>query len=146
MTNRSFKVYVYGALIFIIGLFVTPKKFGVDPEFNKYVKMIEVLSHGNLRPVENINFGKTKGNAIGTCRDTFIAKEITIDKKYWTKSTYYDRIILLAHEIAHCYKGVRHNDGLMSDFCAISFMNSYDMGSHCNKKHFKRYVKEMQEI
>ena len=146
MTRRRFRIVFYLAISLFILLSAMPSKKGIDPEFNIYLDAVEEFSNGNLKRIPNINFGRLESGTLGACNSNILYEEILINKNHWTYSSYHDRVILLAHELTHCYKKVMHVNGLMSDGCAYSYMNSHDEGSNCNKRHFKRYINEMQEI
>lgn len=134
-------------LVISIASYVTffPIKKGISPDLKYYVKEVKKLSNNNLNGNSlSINFGKQKEKVLATCY--FLRNEIIINEKSWNKLTYYGKILLMAHEIAHCKKRVGHMNKLDKWGCADHFMHYSDTGSWCNYYNFKRYVKQMKEI
>jgi hypothetical protein len=122
-----------------------PSKTGINPVFIPYLEKIKIISKGNLeyRGV-HINFSKLSKYNIGICY--YKRNEILIDKKYFKKADENSRILLLAHELAHCKKKIGHIDGVNKWGCGKHFMNSYDGGIWCNDYMFDKYVKQMETI
>lgn len=122
-----------------------PVKVGIDPKIKPYLIDMQMLSKNNLRYKGlNINYSNLKSNTLGTC--SFYKKEILINKKRFSTMSYYDKILLLAHEVAHCQKGIGHINKLDKKGCPEHFMHYSDFGSWCNRINFKKYVKQMKRI
>lgn len=136
---------VYITALVITSLFWIPTKRGVDPDFKPYLQKVKILSKGNLHGKGlHINYTNTRPKALGTCYTW--RNEILINKKHWQTMTEYDRIQLIAHEVTHCQKGIKHIDGLTAWGCAKHYMHWQDTGEWCNRDRFLEYVKQMQEI
>lgn len=142
---KRIRYMLYAVLTGMIVLFYVPIERGIDKDLKPYVENVYKVSKGNLNGRKlHIGFTKFRENQLGTCfpwRD-----QITINKKHWQDMNHYDRILLIAHEIAHCQKGIKHIDGLTYWGCAKHFMHYQDTGKWCNRTRFKEYVKQMQEI
>lgn len=129
------------------GSFITfiPLKSGIESSLLLYVIKTKEISNSNLDGTNlNINFGKQEENVLATCY--FYRKEIIVNKNSWNKLNYNDRILLIAHEIAHCQKQVKHINKVDEWGCADNFMHYRDTGSWCNYYNFKKYAKQMKEI
>lgn len=139
------KFMLYTMLIGMVYLFYTPIEYGKDPDFIPYINTVKKLSNGNLSAKGlHIHYTNFRPKALGTCFTW--RNEILINKKHWQKMTHYDRILLMAHEITHCQKGIKHLNGLTYWGCAKHYMHWQDTGNWCNRIRFKEYVKQMQEI
>lgn len=139
------RVILYLTLVLISFVSVLPSKHGVDLELKDYAKEVKRLSNGNLNAKGlHINFTDKYPKELGSCY--FWRSEILINFKHWQKMNYYDKIALMAHEIAHCQKDLDHINGLDNWGCAKHFMHYAGTGKWCNRIRFKRYVKQMQEI
>lgn len=122
-----------------------PRNFGIEKNLKNYVNIIKQISNGNLDGNNlHINFGQQGDKILGTCY--YYRKEIILDKKKWNLMSYNGKILLLAHEIAHCQKKIKHINGLDKWGCALHFMHWQDTGYFCNKYKFKQYVRQMKEI
>lgn len=142
---KSIKVMLYTMMLGMAYLFWTPIKYGKDPDFRPYINAVKKLSKGNLSAKGlHIHYTNFRPKALGTCFTW--RNEILINKKHWQKMTHYDRILLMAHEITHCQKGIKHLNGLTYWGCAKHYMHWQDTGMWCNRIRFKEYVKQMQEI
>lgn len=122
-----------------------PLKSGIESSLMFYVLKTKELSDGNLDGTNlNINFGKQEKNILATCY--LFREEIVINKKSWSKLDYHGKILLIAHEIAHCSKKIGHINKVDSWGCADNFMHYKDTGIWCNKYNFRKYVKQMKGI
>jgi hypothetical protein len=127
--------------------FVTfvPLKSGIESSLMYYVLKTKEISNNNLDGTNlNINFGSQKDGVLATCY--FFREEVVINKKSWNKLDYRGRILLMAHEIAHCQKKIGHINKVDEWGCADNFMHYKDTGIWCNYYNFKKYVKQMKEI
>lgn len=142
---RNIRIMLYAMMLGMTYLFWTPIEYGKHPDFRPYIKEIKKLSKGNLSAKGlHIHYTNFRPKALGTCYSW--RNEILINKKHWQNMTEYDKILLLAHEITHCQKGIKHIDGLTYWGCARHYMYFKDTGKWCNRNRFKHYVKQMQEI
>lgn len=84
----------------------------IDPEFQPYLEKIQADFEElgkELSLNSDIVFGKTDGDASGTCYKTpFDRPKISIDKAQWDKFNRHDRYWILIHEIGHCDFGLGH--------------------------------------
>ncbi len=136
---------LYLVMTSMMYLFYTPLEYGRHKDFKPYIKEVRRLSKGNLSGKKiSMNYTEYRPNALGTCLPW--RNEIIINKKHWQTMSHYDRILLIAHEIAHCEKGIKHINGLEFWGCAKHFMHHQDTGKWCNRTRFREYVKQMQEI
>lgn len=135
-------------LLILLGLLTystLPTFIAIDPKVASYVQEIGILSNGNLgSSVRGIGFMTfADSNVLGRCRPLW--KEIQLSETYWNNSEYKERIILLAHEIAHCEKRIGHINGQYKG-CPDHFMSSHDGGFFCNNKYWYKYIKQMKEL
>lgn len=115
---------------------------------------------------------KDMPNAVGLCSSGLDYRKITIDPIYWQYFTWYTKMVMIYHEMTHCYCGRDHDygDGLlypenvlkarieqynatndhmsnhpgyMLDGCPESVMFPLVLGDKCFKEHYSHYVKEM---
>lgn len=133
--------------ILAISLFIysIPKKYGIDKEIKPYIDNVYELSKKNLDGRNlHVNFLDLKDGVMGVCY--FFKNEIHINKKIWNRLGKNDRILLIAHEVAHCAKGIDHINETDELGCGKHFMHFQDTGKWCNKLKFKEYIKQMKEI
>lgn len=122
-----------------------PTKIGIDSTIEPYLKDVRKFSNNNLNYRGlHVNYSNLKSNTLGTC--FFYRKEILINKNKFSTMNYYDKILLLAHEITHCQKKKGHINKLDKKGCPAHFMHYSDFGSWCNRVNFKKYVKQMKRI
>lgn len=122
-----------------------PSKTGVDKRLKPYLDEVVILSKGNLDYKGlHINFDNLNKETIGVCY--YNRKEILIDLNYFKRANEKGKILLLAHEIAHCKKKIEHINGVNGWGCGKHFMHSYDGGNWCNEYMFKEYTKQMESI
>lgn len=139
------KFMLYTMMISMVYLFYTPLEYGKHPDFRPYINKVKELSKGNLSAKGlHISYTNFSPKLLGTCFTW--RNEILINKKHWQNMNHYDRVLLIAHEIAHCQKNIKHINGLDYWGCAKHFMHYQDKGMWCNRTRFKEYVKQMQEI
>lgn len=132
-------------LISIIIYNTAPKNRGIDNSLMPYVEDVYILSKGNLNGKKlHINFDKTEPNVLGSCY--IFKKEIVINKNKWKNLDYNSKILLMAHEIAHCAKDIEHIKGVDSYGCAEHFMYYSDTGYWCNRANFNKYIEQMRKI
>jgi hypothetical protein len=96
----------------------------IDKEFTIYVKQFQteaLIRNVDVQVDYSITFhNDTIPNRLGVCNEYFIGdkkvkKEIKIDIKAWNKyQFYYDREIVLFHEMAHCSMDLDHSTNIMS--------------------------------
>lgn len=138
------------ALIISFGVNIKlPDSPGLHDDFVKYIRYVEEFSAGNIKGIPNINYGKTNYLTIAYCYLNPIKplRFIVVNKNQWQYMTFHDKVITMAHELAHCYNDIDHKDDLrFKDGCAKHFMNPVDTGSICNKKYFNLYLKQMRTI
>ncbi len=98
---------------------------------------------------------------IGQCNYGSYFREIDLNKAYWNKLSKMTKMILLFHELSHCYCNRRHDfndgekydesedrkysreEGFFSDGCPISIMHPFIMEDDCAMSHYSEYVQEM---
>jgi len=139
--------------------------------FKVYVD--DFKKRSNIKEISyNIVFGKLsyskngKKGVIGTCN--FVSERITIDTKYWKKSTNIEKESLIFHELGHCQLNRQHtspktSDGSIMyyienigyilgiletkedliDGCPASHMHPYDISNECLWAHRDYYNKEL---
>lgn len=117
-----------------------------DPEVMDLVKRFEEqykvdLYAIDIRFVDKIE--KPQEDAVGVCyQGTGIIK---LRSDYWVYANDTQRMVLLYHELGHCYFGrIEHvEDKYEEDRCEKSIMSSHVMGEHCFNKHAVELLNEL---
>ena len=139
--------YVTIPLFILISILVAgPDHYTTDKEFVPYIEDVKILSEGNLG-VRNIKIGFGTGSKklLGYCALAW--REITVNKSNWKKLDHRSRILLIAHELAHCSgKSIEHINGLDQIGCTEHFMHKSSMGKWCNLVNYKKYIEQMKVI
>jgi hypothetical protein len=135
-------------LLLLIGVTVhysIPEQRGIDPGLVTYLDHVVDLSDGNLQYKDlHIHYKDLPKSVAGRCYP--LRKEIFIDKKFFKRTGYYGKILLLAHEISHCHKYSNHITGLDKWGCSLHYMDTKFRGRWCDRINFKRYVEQMKRI
>lgn len=98
---------------------VFPKKRGVDPAFNPYIKeYYSIINFKNkthkdvyVKRIKNLsmNFTELEEATIGRCYWLLNGElEIEVDKKYWDRSGFLSKKFLVYHELEHCIRNRSH--------------------------------------
>jgi hypothetical protein len=113
-----------------------------------------------------------EGDVVGLCHYGGYFREVDIDRSYWKRATSLERLVLVRHELTHCYCQRGHdwgnghvyelispyftvksdlelpgpytrNNGFYEDGCPISIMYPSILSDDCTKAHFGDYEIEM---
>lgn len=124
---------------YLITSFFVPFSNNELSSFIEENKHLIPLAHSNHAYfVDNDNL------EIGRCNP--IMRTITIDINYWKKSTYKEKILLLAHEYYHCNCLKSHNDSIDNTVgCYNSYMSSYSQSKWCVDLKFEKYLKQIKQ-
>lgn len=148
-----------------------------DPEIKVISdEYFRLSAYNNMHFNNKVSIGFSKidrSNVIGTCTYQHEFREIDLDKRFWSNSTWFSKIALLYHEMTHCYCERGHDfdegevypdvtlqeilgrflsriplsplkpSGYLDDFCPKSVMHPIIMDDECFEKHYNYYVKEM---
>lgn len=134
--------YVILAAVLAVGF--SPKFHGVDPELKPYFEEVAELSNGNLDGITRAGFGEKESKVLGRCWNTW--GEISINKKNWTNLDHRGKILLIAHEVAHCIKGCKHVNWVDEMGCGKHFMHYQSKGKWCDNVNWKEYLEQMRTI
>jgi hypothetical protein len=98
----------------------------IDPELSRFVSQVNQWTGDTIKlPLVKIGFGDA-GSAIAVCRDLRlnvkhvgergIFKQVLVNRDQWDTLSDNSRLIVIAHEGAHCLHGVKEHDesGLMA--------------------------------
>lgn len=132
-------------LVIALVLVNTPNSFESNPVLEAYVKKVERLSKGNIKSNIQINFADLNTPVIGTCYQTAI-RYIEIDKEAFDVFTEKKRLLVIAHELAHCQCNYDHIEILDSNSCPYHFMYPATPSFECLYKNWNRYVRQMKEL
>jgi len=94
-----------------------------------------------------VEFGDTNYEAnrvIGTCYYGTVPR-IVINSDFWERSSYYDKQVLLYHELGHCVLGRSHRDDLTVESRPLSIMNSFHIGQFWYTGYMDEYDSELME-
>lgn len=158
------------------GLRFRPEYPGVDERAKPLVEQFLSLSaQNNLVFSETVTLGFTKidqENIAGVCYFGNGFREIEIDIDYWNNTTPSERMVLVFHELAHCYCSREHNWALNKryppteegrieeakewlknggpkpgrfdeDACPTSIMYPAVIDPECVFRHYDHYLHEM---
>lgn len=150
------RIIVYTLLTLII-LSCTGKFIRIRSTHNQtneelmfYASFVEKASEGALSITRGDSIGFVEHifrDVIGSCNflPLSLSWEIDIRQDFWRYIDTNQRILLVAHEIKHCQCFVLfHDDELLDDGCAKSFMTTNLQEAYCSRKHFTRYIEEMK--
>lgn len=135
-------LYSFIALVYLAVL--TPMYHSVDPDLKPYFDDLAEISHGNLEGTERAGFIPKHDKFAGRCY--LVHSEIQINKEYWGRIPYINKMLLLAHEVAHCEKGCDHTNEVDELGCPESIMHYQTINSVCIKLNLKKYIEEMRTI
>lgn len=170
-----FKITVVGLFFAVLasctitlsGARLSPRYTGVDPILTPYVdRWFSMAKDRGLKFDKVVTLGFRNiddGNIVGLCNYGFGFREIDVDKSYWKNSTESDKIVLVDHELVHCYCDRGHDygdgkeygdaeksrsdpskkDGFWSDGCPISIMFPQIINGTCFINHYQDYMDEM---
>ena len=125
----------------------TPKHEKIDHDLEFYVDMVYELTDGTLGgKIERMGFDKELDNKIlGTCYH--LTDEISIHPENWKSLSEKERILLVAHEIAHCECKQEHVESKSEkSWCPEHFMAPTAGGAYCSRIHFDKYIKQMKKV
>jgi hypothetical protein len=136
---------------------------------------LSTYNHISFKHTVNIKFVFMKSkNTVGLCLYNK-NRTIEIDKEYWDESSIIEKMILLYHELTHCYCDRGHDfgkdkqypddsiksfinsllninqlslvshEGYFDDSCAFSIMHPILINKKCFEVHYLYYIKEMFE-
>lgn len=116
------------------------KTLSTDIEFNKYIDIFKddyYIHHKVEIDINNIpiNFTDTlEDNIAGVCFrhkvNGEILAEIQIDRTYWNNYSESSKIVLIKHELGHCYLNIMtHNNNEHKGYYT-SIMNKYLLSGH----------------
>lgn len=148
-----------------------------NPELKVIVDEFFALSkRNNITFTHKVSIGFSSidsDTVIGTCSYRPSFREIDLDKEYWDRASWEQKVALVYHELAHCYCERDHDyddgemypdnsikaflNGIMSrapitplrppgyldDSCPKSIMHPTIISRQCFKDHYDYYVKEM---
>lgn len=141
MSNRMV-FYAIFAMVLAVGF--CPKFHGVDPELQPYFEEVAELSNGNLDGISRAGFNDDSPKVLGRCWP--IWSEISINKKRWTNLDHRGRILLIAHEVAHCRCGTNHINRVDVWGCGEHFMHHQSSGRWCDEINWEKYLEQMRTI
>ena len=79
----------------------------IPKDIEPYVEDVYKISEGNLDGKSlDYNFYFLDNQELGFCFEAL--GRVGINRKYWYKLSEKDKILLIAHEIAHCVKSADH--------------------------------------
>ena len=81
---------------------------------------------------------------VGQCRLGWNT-EIVISKKYWDNVNTMSRMLLIAHELAHCECDLDHLDDEYKDGCPKHYLNSTTINYYCRNKYKEEYLKQIAQ-
>lgn len=147
---------------------LAPKYKGVDSEAVPYVTEFKKLAKDHNVTFSNnvtIGFDDIKSEyVVGYCEYGISFREVTLDSKYWEDYTPIKKMVLVWHELGHCYCDKTHGygkgklyggddsknrqddkqkDGFYPDTCPISLMYPYVIDDYCFSAHYAEYVDEL---
>lgn len=116
----------------------------IPKDIEPYVEDVYKISEGNLDGKSlDYNFYFLDNQELGFCFEAL--GRVGINRKYWYKLSEKDKILLIAHEIAHCVKSADHVD-TKEGICYTNFMSSYSTTDECTNKYYEQYVEQMKEL
>jgi hypothetical protein len=139
-----FRSLVLGAFLGAV-LSQVPTVYGVDPELKSYVTTIKEMTDNVIGNLDKITIRGLPGDTAGICRKSTATKEVVINRLAWQKFTYYDKLVLLMHELLHCEKNAVHINGTDNFYCPNHIMNERMGSSTCNKYRIQKYIKQVME-
>ena len=147
---------------------MVPEYKGVDPKATAYVDgWLSIAKDRGIKFDKSVSVGfKSIGEktVIGQCRLGVGFREISIDRSYWKRSGEIEKILVLYHELSHCYCGRDHDyakdkpygedvekikekselkDGFFKDTCPVSIMFPEMIDRRCFISHYTDYLNEM---
>lgn len=145
---------------------IRPEYKGVDPILGSLVdEYIDLANQNGIVFDNKVTIGfKDIGNGtiVGLCTFGGWFREIDIDKDYWNKTGSLSHLVLVWHELTHCYCsrihdygegkiysnkewifGTRDAPGYYSDGCPITIMYPQVLDDTCTESHYSDYIKEM---
>jgi hypothetical protein len=126
-----------------------------DEELIHYVDLVKLVSKDLMLPeTGRIGFKNNithilelERGILGTCNFVIPSMEIDIDidKNLWKMLTYYEKLLLVAHELRHCVcVDIGHpKTETFDDGCPKHYMNAYSPGIYCSREHFNHYIQQI---
>jgi len=148
-----------------------PEYKGVDPKLQSLVdEYKELAKFQNITFKHEVTMGFTdinNNNIIGLCTYGRGWREIDIDANYYNNATSISKLVLMFHELSHCYCGRDHDygngikykdasemqkvitifdtdmDGFYPDYCPLSLLYPIVVSNICLMRHYGDYIVEM---
>ena len=178
---KPFFTINFVSLVFLLASCITvdvdvgTKDKGVDIRadslYREYMKL-STDKHIVFKKKVSVVFGHLdKIGAVGVCERGETYRKIEVDINYWNKTTKTKQMILLFHELNHCYCGRNHDygngipypeaaataantpftiigrdmedKGFFDDGCPVSLMYPQILKDSCTRAHYSEYIEEM---
>lgn len=123
---------------------ITPRFNTVDANLKPYFKEVSLLSNGNLDGITKAGFVKDDPEVLARCYTG--SKEVRVNNRNWKKLNHKGKILLIAHEVAHCVCGTPHITDRDYMNCGRHFMDESDTGNDCNDFYYDLYIQQMKTL
>lgn len=151
-TISNFRTYLFPLLLhsMLLSGCATYHKTVLDiaPEFRPYVSLfqIEALDRGKQIVIEDliIRFGPMRGGEVGQCwQFDDSTPTIVVDAEIWQLIGYYEREILVFHELGHCILGREHRNSLDDNGMPKSIMYKHLFNEYYYETYREKYLNEL---
>lgn len=112
------------------------------PFYEKFEEYYGMYPQVSIKMAKDENFTHdNKTVIIGTCSHN--RNLIKINEHYWPRFTDKQKLILIFHELGHCFLKRKHNNYILPDTCPYSIMNKKMISDKCIRNNFEHYIKEL---
>jgi hypothetical protein len=127
-----------------------------NEELLHYVDLIQALNTELSLPADGrIGFKKnlesflfSEQRILGSCNYVLPTMEVEIDisRSLWKSLSYYEKVLLVAHELRHCVCPDFGHKKVTPLFggCPGHYMNAYSPGFACSKHYFNVYLQQIK--